>query len=69
MGLVWDQFGKVFLGVFQGHNDVGTCLGCVFGMCLGHVYDIFPLLWNIPFFGGLETLPKYEGMEHVKMCL
>ncbi len=69
LGLVWDPFGKVFLGVFQRRNSVGTCLGYVFGMCLGHVCDIFPLYGISQISGVVGPFPKLmvlgNGLGHV----
>jgi hypothetical protein len=42
LGLFWDCFGRLVMGMLNRQNVFGTCLGCMFGMCLGHVCDILP---------------------------
>jgi hypothetical protein len=48
LGFFWGCFGRLVLGMLNRQNDFGTCLGCVFGMFLGHVCDIFPFPKHFP---------------------
>jgi hypothetical protein len=68
LGLDWDPFGKVFLGVFQGRNGVGTCLGCVLG-CVWDMFAVFFLFYGISQIMCCGTTSQNSGILGHRMGL